>query len=288
MKSHCYFRTLAWSRGLVWFTIVTASTVLINQHVAAAEQAMGVLFYQQGAGGVFHYDIDVKDSGTTNIGTLWYGWVPGKDFLGLSPTNLAAPAGWQVHVTNTGATDGFAVQWINNSGPLAAGQTLSGFSFDSTESPAVLMGNSQFFSGTPISTTFIYGGAPFSDAGFQFNIDPATHLWQNPFASLDVNNDGLITQADVNLVVNGLVASGIRTLGIPTVGSTLPRFVDTTGDGLLSPGDLLDMLNQVDGPAAHAASVLGHPLASSAVATAAVPEPGGRDVAIARRSGPVV
>ncbi len=188
-------------------------------------------------------DIDVKDSGTTSVGTLWYSWVPGRDFLGLSPTNLAAPAGWQVHVTNTGANDGLAVQWVNNSGPLGAGQTLSGFSFDSTETPAVLMGNSQFFSGTPISTTFIYGGAPFSDAGFQFNIDPATHLWQNPFAALDVNNDGVITQADVNLVVNGLVASGIRTLGIPTVGSTLPRFVDTTGDGLLSPGDLLDVLN---------------------------------------------
>ncbi len=252
--------------------IAIAFAVVETRPSIGAEQATGVLLYEQGSAGVFQYNIDVKDSGTTNIGTLWYGWVPGEDFLGTSPTNLEAPSGWSVQVTNLGANDGFAVQWINHSGPLTPGQTLSGFGFNTTQAPTVLAGTSPFHSDVPVSTTFIYIGAPLTDAGFEFNINPTAHLWQNPFAQLDVNNDGMVSAADVLLEVNALRTSGIHSLGVPTVGETLPRFVDTNGDGLLSPIDLLLVVGQltVQSPTASDLGMSEHP---SAITMHIVPEP---------------
>jgi hypothetical protein len=252
-----------------------AIAVVTPRTSIAAEQAAGVLLYEQGSAGVFHYNIDVKDSGTTSVGTVWYSWIPGEDFLGIRPTNLVAPPGWTVQVTNLGTSDGFAVQWINNNGPLMPGKTLSGFAFDTTQTPAELAGSSPVFSSAALSTTFIYSGAPFSDAGFELNINPTAHPWQNPFAALDINNDGLVSPADVALEVSALVSSGIRTLGVPTVGDTLPRFVDTNGDGLLSPVDLLGIINQlaVQFPSASALGVTAHPSLIDVGAVATVPEP---------------
>jgi hypothetical protein len=171
-----------------------------------------------------------------------------------------------------GADDGFAVQWINNSGPLTPGQTLSGFGFNTAQTPTVLGGTSPFFSGVPVSTTFIYGGAPFSDAGFEFHINPTEHPWQNPFAPLDVNNDGMVSPADVLLEIDALRSSGIHTLGVPTVGETLPRFVDTNGDDLLSPVDLLLVVDQLatHPPQVSTFGIVAHP---SAIAMVSVPEP---------------
>ncbi len=258
------------SRGLARILSLVALVIVAPQSLIGAEQAVGVLLYEQASASQFHYNIDLKNSGTTNVGTLWYSWVLGEDFLGVRPTNPVAPPGWTAQVTNLGANDGFAVQWINNSGPLPPGQTLSGFGFDITATPTVLTGSSPFFSGVPISTTFIYGGAPFSDAGFELNINPTAHPWQNPFAPLDVNNDGMISPADVLLEISALVSSGIRTLGVPTVGETLPRFADTNGDGLLSPADLLAVISQLDG---HSAVVPSFEMAAHAAAVAIVPEP---------------
>jgi hypothetical protein len=265
-------------RVMAWIVTAMALVVVEPRPAIGVEQATGVLLYEQGSAGVFHYDIDVKNSGTTNVGTLWYSWVPGEDFLGIRPTNLVSPSGWAARVTNSGVTDGFAVQWINNSGPLAPGQTLGGFAFDTTQTPAMLAGSSPFFTGVPVSTTFIYAGVPLSDAGFEFNINPTSHLWQNPFAVVDVNNDGTVTQDDANLVIGALVSSGIRTLGVPTVGDTLPRFVDTNGDGLLSPADLLLVIDRLAvqslaATKAAAPASAAHSLAIDVIAVAAVPEP---------------
>jgi hypothetical protein len=87
----------------------------------------------------------------------------------VSPTGIASPAGWQGIVTSGGPSDGFAIQWTATSpaNNLMAGNTLSGFSFDSSltlaqlESPAA--GNASDW----VSTSFVYSGAPFSDNGFQ-------------------------------------------------------------------------------------------------------------------------
>ena len=36
--------------------------------------------------GEYQYDITLKDIGTTNVGTFWFSWVPGQNFMPVSPT----------------------------------------------------------------------------------------------------------------------------------------------------------------------------------------------------------
>src|SRR5262249_39269520 len=48
------------------------------------------------------------------------------------------------------------------------------FTFTTADSPAAINGNSVFFPGTPVLTSFVYPQGPFSDAGHQFVVTPAT------------------------------------------------------------------------------------------------------------------
>ena len=59
---------------------------------------------------------------------------------------------------------------------LQPGGHLTGFSFLSATSPTVMFGNSQPFPATPTMTSVIYAGAPFSDAGDQFEVTPLCFL----------------------------------------------------------------------------------------------------------------
>ncbi|MDB5333853.1 MAG: hypothetical protein JWP03_5004 [Phycisphaerales bacterium] len=127
-----------------------------------------------GAGTVYHYSVTVNDTGTTNIGTFWFGWVPGQDFLGSVPTNISNPPGWTSTVTGSGNhVDGSAIEWSTSSNAITPGQSLGGFNFSSTDSPTVLAGNSPDFPGTPAMTATVYSGGAFSDAGFQLVVAPA-------------------------------------------------------------------------------------------------------------------
>ncbi len=254
---------------------VAALALALSPSAGAAETAAGVLVYQQVNASTFRYNIHLQDTGTTNVGTLWYAWVPGEDFLAASPTNIVSPTGWVAAVTHGGSSDGFAIQWVNTSGPLTAGNTLSGFGFDSLSTPAQLSGNSQFFPATPVGTTFIYAGAPLGDAGSQFQILPTSTPWRNPFFPLDVNNNGTITPLDALLVINALLEQGSQTLATPTVDDA-PPFIDVTGDNKLQPLDALNVINQL---LAHGTTNdhLGAAPTINATALAAplnVPEPG--------------
>jgi hypothetical protein len=70
-----------------------------------------------------------------------------------------SPTGWTDQLTNSGA----AIMWMSSSSPLAGGGKLSGFSFDSTQTPAQLAGT---FMGTgpgagdPITTSYVYAQLP--------------------------------------------------------------------------------------------------------------------------------
>jgi len=59
---------------------------------------------------------------------------------------------------------------------LQAGQSLSGFNFKSTETPNQLLGlvPSGTGAGDPITTSFVYIGAPLRDPGEQFVATAAT------------------------------------------------------------------------------------------------------------------
>ena len=125
-------------------------------------------------GANWKYTITLDDTGSTTVGTFWFAWVPGRDFLDSAPTNVTSPAGWQEMITHAGASDGFAIQWkaSSTSTELASHGTLSGFSFVSSDVPAAVFGNSVFYPGTPVLTTFVYTGEPLVGAGFQFTATP--------------------------------------------------------------------------------------------------------------------
>jgi len=126
--------------------------------------------------GEFQYDLTLSDTGTTTIGTFWFAWVPGDNFMPVSPTGIASPAGWQDIVTSGGPSNGFAIQWTATSpaNNLTAGNTLSGFSFDSSLTLAQLQSPAAGNPSDWISTAFVYSDAPFSDDGFQLTPTTAT------------------------------------------------------------------------------------------------------------------
>jgi hypothetical protein len=115
----------------------------------------------------YQYSLTLSDasSSTTNIGALWYAWIPGQDYLTTSPTAITSPAGWSLNAITGGtkAGDGYAIRWYATPGDeVVPGQSLSGFSFESTDPPSTIFGNSSFYPTTPTSTFFTYSG----DAAF--------------------------------------------------------------------------------------------------------------------------
>jgi hypothetical protein len=118
------------------------------------------------SGSLFDYTITLNNIGTTPIETFWYAWIPGQDYLATRPTPQL-PSGWTETITGGSAGDGFAIRWTTTSAPIAAGSSLN-FEFSSTDTPAEIAGDSTFFPGTPVGTSFVYQGAPFSAGSDQF------------------------------------------------------------------------------------------------------------------------
>ena len=105
----------------------------------------------------YSYDITLKNTGTTNIGTFWFAWVPGANFMSVSPTGVVSPSGWSANPESGG---GYSIQWVTTSSLLASGSSLPGFEFQSTLSPAQL---EAAFSGSPpdtVATSVVYIGLP--------------------------------------------------------------------------------------------------------------------------------
>lgn len=125
----------------------------------------------------FTYAMTIKDASdaTEPIGTVWFAWIPGQDYLATSPLSETSPAGWKMNaITHSGSSDGYAIQWVATSAAsdIPIGGSLSGFGFTTTDSPAAIDGNSVFFPSTPVLTTFAYDAGPFSDAGAEFVVTP--------------------------------------------------------------------------------------------------------------------
>ena len=140
----------------------------------------------------YQYSVTLDDTGSTTIGTFWFGWVPvpNEDLLDTKPSSVTAPAGWTDTITNAGPNDGFGIEWVasSSSSDLQPGSSLTGFSFVSSQSPSSLFGDSSFFPGTPELTSFVYSGGPFSDAGFQLLVEPMTQATTN-FSVLDATTN---------------------------------------------------------------------------------------------------
>ena len=127
------------------------------------------LFSGSGSGGTFNYTLTLTSSlaSTTNIETFWFSWVPGQDFMAVDPTGIGTPAGWTDNITHTGGSDGYAIQFVTSTTPLAPGGSLT-FTFTSGSSPAIMAGDSPFFPTKPIGTSFVYSGPPLQGTSDEF------------------------------------------------------------------------------------------------------------------------
>jgi hypothetical protein len=138
--------------------------------------------------GEYQYNLTLDNIGTITIGTYWFSWRPGDNFMPVSPTSIDSPTGWQDFITNGGPSNGFAIQWTAkmSSDDLAAGSSLAGFSFESSLTPAELESPSSGSPGDAVDSAFIYSLGPFSDAGFQVVAQPATAATPEPATTVVV------------------------------------------------------------------------------------------------------
>lgn len=134
-----------------------------------------------GSGGAFHYTLVLSNSlaSTTNIETFWFAWLPGEDFMPANPTNIGNPSGWMDTITHGLYGDGYAIQFVTSTAPLAPGGSLT-FTFTSTTSPSIMAGNSSFGSRSPILTSFVYSGAPETGLSDEFTVESSTEPAPNP------------------------------------------------------------------------------------------------------------
>ena len=82
---------------------------------------------------------------------------------------MTNPTGWTsiiTHFPNIN-TNGFAIQWKTSTNAPAPGDDLI-FTFKSADTPAQLAGNSPFYPGTPVGTSFVYSGQPLNGDPFEF------------------------------------------------------------------------------------------------------------------------
>lgn len=154
------------SKRAALFLVALAGAVW-QARAMGALSASAVLTPQQLGPNSWRYSLTLNDTGSTPIGTFWFSWIPGENFMPTPASGIVSATKWSGSAMNFGATDGNGILWSTSS-PLAAGQSLTGFQFDSASSPAKLAANSPFYPGTPVGTSFVYSGALFSDAGFRF------------------------------------------------------------------------------------------------------------------------
>jgi hypothetical protein len=119
--------------------------------------------------GTFDYTITLKDTGTTAIGSFWLAWVPGENFLPDAPTGHGAPAGWTANPFD-GGSFGSSIQFAasGTADYVQSGGTLTGFTFNSPDSPAVLEADSTLFPGTPVLTSVAFEQGILSANSVQF------------------------------------------------------------------------------------------------------------------------
>lgn len=162
-------------------SLLLGTALALAAHAWPAEARAGILEDPSGqitsisGGPDFTYAMTLSNASaaTEPIGTFWFAWVPGEDFLPTAPLSETAPTGWTVNaITHGGSSDGYAIRWEATSAAsdIPIGGSLSGFSFTTADSPAAVEGNSPFYPTTPVLTSFAYDAGPFSDAGTQFQV----------------------------------------------------------------------------------------------------------------------
>ena len=119
-------------------------------------------------GSNYSYTIQLTNSSTSTegIGVFLYAsfanadFSPsGQDYLATKPLSITAPANWTGSSMGGGTGDGYSIQFEANnttSDLLPPGSSLS-FSFTSADTPSSVFGNSTFYPGTPVGTSWVTG-----------------------------------------------------------------------------------------------------------------------------------
>lgn len=152
--------------------------------------ASATVSFVQITASAYEYTITLTDTGTTPIGTFWFSWLPGAGFLPDLPS-FSGPDGWSASLTDgTPPANGYSILWSASSAAAAlhSGQSLSDFVFTSTTAPATLFGISTIHAPTPVTTSVVYSGAAFSDAGFTLVATAAPISNDDVFVSIAAGN----------------------------------------------------------------------------------------------------
>ncbi len=149
--------TSAAAKILLGLVIAAGTATIVH---AQGQLASGTII---GTGsGTYDYTLTFSDAigATSPIGSVWYAWVPGSFYLPGTPTLASAPNGWTANILNN------SVQYVADSSAddIQAGQSLSGFSYQATFSPAELAAAPN--SGVSVA----YSGGLFSDSGDTFTV----------------------------------------------------------------------------------------------------------------------
>lgn len=183
-----------------------------------------VINSQSHGGGQYRYSLTINNTGTTNIGTLWFAWIPGANFLITNPVNIQSPSGWTPTITHGSASDGYGIRWVAGSGAaVTPGTSRTGFGFDSSDTPAQLAGNAPNAPTTPVTTSFFYIGAAFGDPGLRFVASVV------PACRVDFDGNGTRNPTDIFAYLNAYFASNLA--------------ADWDGNGTLQPTDIFAFLN---------------------------------------------
>jgi len=180
--------------------LVGVAALAMSGRVYAAESATGVINLESingsGASQTFTYDITLTNTGTTNIGTFWYAWLPPDnfyDFLKSTPTAESNPTGWSANIEGlNNGSDNNSIQWVTTTNPLTPGKSLT-FGYTTPDDPASVTGPAEF--GFPTGYSYIYVGAPETDSGALVDVAVGSIVTPEP-ATL-----GLLGAAGVSLCI---------------------------------------------------------------------------------------
>jgi hypothetical protein len=115
------------SRYAVAVAAGLAASILSSQ----AQSASATISYVPVAGS-FDYTIILKNTGSDNLNSFWYGWTQSGNNLPTDPVSPGNSSGWANDLS------GNSIMWINSSGtPLSPGNTAT-FTFDSTATPLAI------------------------------------------------------------------------------------------------------------------------------------------------------
>jgi hypothetical protein len=142
------------------------ASILLCQSIASAQTSATVSYTtQQTTPGSYQYSFTLTNTGTGPIGTFWFGWYapfypgyPAYDLLPSSASSVSSPTGWTGQSVQDGY-GGYAIEWDDTGTPLVAGNSLSGFTITTPDTPAMIAGPSILGSFYPVSTSWVYAGA---------------------------------------------------------------------------------------------------------------------------------